>query len=92
VLIDNGSDLNVLPRHVLDKMLVDASHMKPSTMTARAYDGSPRPIIGNIDVELVIGPQSFQATLQVMDIHPSYSILLGRPWIHAARAVTSSLH
>jgi hypothetical protein len=59
VLIDNGSALNVLPRHVLDKMPVDASHMKPSIMTARAYDRSPRPIIGNIDVELIIGPQPF---------------------------------
>jgi hypothetical protein len=49
VLIDNGSALNVLPRHVLDKMPVDVSHMKPNTMTARAYDGSPRPIMGNID-------------------------------------------
>jgi hypothetical protein len=46
VLIDNGSALKVLPRHVLDKMSVDASHMKPSTMTPRAYNGSPRPIIG----------------------------------------------
>jgi hypothetical protein len=92
VLIDNGSALNVLPMHVLDKMPVDASHMKPSTMTARAYDGSPRPIIGSIDVELIIGPHPFQVTLQVMDIHPSYNILLGRPWIHAARAVASSLH
>ena len=27
-----------------------------------------------------------------MDIHPSYSMLLGRPWIHAAGAVPSSLH
>jgi hypothetical protein len=36
VLIDNGSALNVLLRHVLDKMPVDVSHMKPSTMTARA--------------------------------------------------------
>jgi hypothetical protein len=27
-----------------------------------------------------------------MDIHPSYSMLLGRPWIHVARAVASSLH
>ncbi|XP_061947974.1 uncharacterized protein LOC133671268 [Populus nigra] len=92
VLIDNGSTLNVFPRHVLDKMPVNASHMKPSTMTARAYDGSPRPIIGSIDVELIIGPQPFQVTLQVMDIHPSYNILLGRPWIHAARVVASSLH
>jgi hypothetical protein len=92
VLIDNGSALNMLPRYVLDKMPVDVSHMKPSTMTARAYDGSPRPIIRNIDIELVIGPQPFQVTLQVMDIHPSYNMLLGRPWIHAARAVASSLH
>ena len=27
-----------------------------------------------------------------MDIHPSYSMLLGRPWIHAVGAVASSLH
>jgi len=34
----------------------------------------------------------FLVTLQVMDIHHSYSMLLGRLWIHAAGAVTSSLH
>ncbi|RDX91461.1 hypothetical protein CR513_26557, partial [Mucuna pruriens] len=27
-----------------------------------------------------------------MDIRPTYSCLLGRPWIHAARAIPSSLH
>jgi hypothetical protein len=61
-------------------------------MMARAYDGSPRPIIGTLEVELYVGPQMFLVTLQVMDIHPSYSMLLGRPWIHAAGAVASSLH
>jgi hypothetical protein len=61
-------------------------------MIARAYDGSPRPIIGTLEVELYVGPQMFLVTLQVMDIHPSYSMLLGRPWIHAAGAVASSLH
>jgi hypothetical protein len=59
VLIDNGSILNVLPKHMLDQMLIDASHIKPNTMTARAYDGTPRPIIRSIDVKLVIGPQPF---------------------------------
>jgi hypothetical protein len=27
-----------------------------------------------------------------MDIHPAYSYLLGRPWIHEAGIVTSILH
>ena len=42
VLIDNDSALNVLPRHMLDEMPVDPSHMQRSVMTAIAYDGSPR--------------------------------------------------
>jgi hypothetical protein len=45
VLIDNGSALNVLPRRVLNQMLVNASHVKPNTIIARAYDKTPRPII-----------------------------------------------
>ena len=89
VLVDNGSALNVLPKHILKEMPIDESHMKPSTMMARAYDGSPRPIIGTLEVELYMGPQMFLVTLQVMDIHPSYSMLLGRPWIHAAGVVAS---
>ena len=92
VLVDNGSSLNVLPKHILEEMPIDESHMKPSTMLARAYDGTPRPILGTLEVELFVGPQMFLVTLQVMDIHPSYSMLLGRPWIHAAGAVASSLH
>ncbi|XP_052304654.1 uncharacterized protein LOC127904525 [Populus trichocarpa] len=56
VLIDNGSALNVLPKHMLEEMPIDESHIKPSTMMARAYDGSPRPIIGTLEVELYVGP------------------------------------
>jgi len=56
VLIDNGSALNVLPKHMLKGMPIDESHMKPSTMMTRAYDGSPRPIIETLEVELYVGP------------------------------------
>jgi hypothetical protein len=56
VLINNGSALNVLPKHMLKEMPVDESHVKPSTMMARAYDGSPRQIIGTLEVELYVGP------------------------------------
>jgi len=42
VLVNNGSALNVLLKHMLDEMSVDPTHMLPSTMTATAYGGSPR--------------------------------------------------
>ena len=41
---------------------------------------------------MTIGPETFLITFQVMDIDASYSCLLGRPWIHEADAVTSTLH
>jgi hypothetical protein len=48
VLVDNGSALNILPKHVLNKMPIDSTHMLPSTMTVRAYDGSPKQVVGTL--------------------------------------------
>ena len=39
-----------------------------------------------------IGPHLFSITFQVMDIIPAYSCFLGRPWIHEAGAITSTLN
>ena len=40
----------------------------------------------------MIGTSDFQITFQIMDIHPAYRYLLGRPWIHEVGVVTSTLH
>ena len=45
-----------------------------------------------IEIEMQIGPCTFKVEFQVMDISPSYNCLLGRPWIHIAGAVPSTLH
>lgn len=43
-------------------------------------------------VIICMGPAEFNIELQVMDITTSYNMLLGRPWIHMAGAVPSTLH
>ena len=60
-------------------------------MVVKAFDGSKRTVIGEVDLPMMIGPQVFQVTFQVMDIYPAYSCLLGRPCIHDAREVMSTL-
>ena len=47
---------------------------------------------GEIEIDMQIGPCTFKVEFQVMDISPSYNCLLGRPWIHIAGAVPSTLH
>ena len=54
VLIDNSSSLNVMPRSTLAKLPVDPSHMRPSNMVVRAFDGTQREVIGNIEISIKI--------------------------------------
>jgi hypothetical protein len=92
VLVDTGSSLNVMPKTTLDKLTIEGTTMRPSPLIVKAFDGSKRAVMGEIDLPVLIGPQLFTITLQIMDINPAYSCLLGRPWIHAVGAVTSTLH
>ncbi|XP_040934458.1 uncharacterized protein [Gossypium hirsutum] len=92
VLIDNGSALNVLPLTTLNRLPIDSSHMKECQNIVKAFDGTERKVMGRIEVPLQIWPNTYEVDFLVMDIKPSYNCLLGRPWIHSAGAVPSSLH
>jgi len=61
-------------------------------MVVRAFDGSKREVIGEVELPIQVGPCTFQIVFQVMDILPAYNCLLGRPWIHTAEVVPSTLH
>ncbi|KAA3485545.1 RNA-directed DNA polymerase (Reverse transcriptase), Ribonuclease H-like protein [Gossypium australe] len=92
VLIDNGSALNVMFLATLSKMPVDMSYLRPCHSIVRAFDGTRQEVMGKIEIPLEVGPCTYDIGFQVMDITPSYNCLLGRPWIHSAGAVPSSLH
>ena len=92
VLIDNGSALNVMPLATLSRISMDLSHLRPCHSTVRAFDRTMREVMEKIEIPLEVGPYIYDVEFQVMDITPSYNCLLGRPWIHSAGAVPSSLH
>ncbi|XP_058727053.1 uncharacterized protein LOC131598475 [Vicia villosa] len=92
VLIDTGSSLNVMPKVTLDKIALEGLVVRPSRLVVKAFDGSQSPVFGEVDLPVVVGPHTFCINFQVMEIEPAYTCLLGRPWIHAAGAVTSTLH
>ncbi|GAU51264.1 hypothetical protein TSUD_412510 [Trifolium subterraneum] len=92
VFVDTGSSLNVMSKITFDKLAYRGAPLRPSAIIVKAFDGSRKSVIGEIDLPILVGPYEFQITFQVMDIRASYSCLLGRPWIHEAGAVTSTLH
>ncbi|KAL2327537.1 hypothetical protein Fmac_020964 [Flemingia macrophylla] len=92
VLVDNGSSLNVMPKHTLEQVAIKGIHMRPSNTIVRAFDRSKREVVGEINLPIQIGPTIFNVEFQVIDITSAYSCLFVRPWIHDAKAVPSTLH
>ena len=91
-LLDNGSSLNVMPMSTLSRLAIDLSNLRKSRMVVRTFDGTKREILENIKLPIQVGPCTFDSEFIVMDINPSYNYLLGRPWIHMAGAVPSTLY
>ena len=92
VLLDNGSALNVCPLATAIALGYAPSDFGPSTQTVQAYDSTRREVMDTLEIELLIGPATFVTIFQVLRIPTSFNLFLGRPWIHRAGAIPSSLH
>ena len=92
VLLDNGSALNVCPLVTAIALGFSPSDFGPSTQTVKAYDGTQRTVMGTLNTHVMIGPVIYSILFQVLRIQSSFNLLLGRPWIHEAGVIPSSLH
>ncbi|XP_070002634.1 uncharacterized protein [Nicotiana sylvestris] len=92
VLIDNGSAFNICPFTTLKALGIDIGKVRECHVNVRAFNGAQRSAIGEIDLALQIGHVEFIIEFQVLDISATYNLLLGRPWIHMAGAVPSTMH
>ncbi|XP_070008312.1 uncharacterized protein [Nicotiana sylvestris] len=92
VLVDNGSSSNICLLSTLNKLKVDDERIHKNSICVRGFDGGEKDSVGDIVLELTIGPVEFTMEFQVLDVAISYNLLLGRPWIHAVKEVPSTLH
>ena len=92
VLLDNGSALNVCPLVTSIALGFSPSDFWPSIQAVRSYDGTQRTVMATLTTHVMIGPVRYFILFQVLRIQSSFNLLLGRPWIHEAGAIPSSLH
>ncbi|XP_069149116.1 uncharacterized protein [Solanum lycopersicum] len=92
VLVDDGSGLNICPLSTLKQLRFDLGKLEKNQVNVRAFDGVQRETLGAVSLIIQMGPAEFEAKFQVLDIDTSYNLLLGRPFIHMAGAIPSTLH
>lgn len=62
ILVDNGPSLKVMPRVTLEKLPHDGVQLKPNAMIVRAFDGSKKDVIGEIELSVQVDPCVFWIT------------------------------
>ncbi|XP_059634040.1 uncharacterized protein LOC132276573 [Cornus florida] len=56
------------------------------------FDGKRVEPVGTVEVAVHAAERVLMETFVVVEIHPSYNLLMGRGWIHRVRGVPSTLH
>ena len=61
-------------------------------MMPKDFEGVVSPAVGALCVDLTIGSKTLPTTFFVINGKSSYSLLLGRDWIHANCCIPSTMH
>ncbi|KAF5932738.1 hypothetical protein HYC85_028909 [Camellia sinensis] len=92
VLVDTGSAINVCPTRTAYAIGLKPADFVPTTQVIRAYDNTSREVMGTVKVQTKVGPGQHNVEFHILDVPATFNLLLGRPWLHQVKAVSSTLH
>jgi len=62
VLINTSSSLNVMPIATLEKLSYPGIQLRATCVSVRAFDGSRKVVLGDVDLPISVGPHEFKVT------------------------------
>jgi len=92
MLVDGGAAVNLMPYSTFRKLGKRTEDLCPTDMRFTDLSDNISVTRGAICVELIVGSKSLPTTFFVIDAKGTYSLLLGRDWIHANCCIPSTMH
>ena len=92
MLIDGGAAVNLMPYAMYRKLGLGEEDMIQTDMMLKDFEGAVSPAKGAICVDFTIWSKTLPTTFFVINGKGSYSMLLGRDWIHANCCIPSTMH
>ncbi|XP_024009914.1 uncharacterized protein LOC112085125 [Eutrema salsugineum] len=92
VLVDTGSSVDLIFKEALKKMDLHGVEMKPTLTPLTGFAGDTITSIGTIKLPVYVGRVTKIVKFTVIDRPAIYNIILGTPWLHSMKAVTSTYH
>uniref|UniRef100_A0A2N9J1X6 RNA-directed DNA polymerase n=1 Tax=Fagus sylvatica TaxID=28930 RepID=A0A2N9J1X6_FAGSY len=91
-LVDTGSCLNLIPLSTLQAASVPQQKIQGSPMEVTGFGGMTKHTMGHVQLVLKVGPIVALTRFHVVNAETPYHVLLGRPWLHKHKLVSSTYH
>ncbi|XP_028085065.1 uncharacterized protein LOC114286167 [Camellia sinensis] len=92
ILIDQGSSVEIMYYDPFKQMKLEDKDLAPATFPLVGFNSQPEWPVGKIILPVKAGSVTKQVEFWVLKVPTTYNLILGRGWLHAMQAVTSTYH
>jgi hypothetical protein len=92
MFVDGGAAVNVMPYTTFRKLGMGPGDLTPTSIVLNDFAGNPSDTKGCVHVDLMIASKTLLTTFFIIEGKGTYSLLLGRDWIHANCCIPSTMH
>jgi hypothetical protein len=92
MLVDTGAAVNLMSYSVLRRLGCSTGDLIKTNVTLSDFNGPTSEAQGVLSVDLTVGSKTVPTSFFVVNSKSTYTILLGRDWIHANCCIPSTMH
>ncbi|XP_021764109.1 uncharacterized protein LOC110728767 [Chenopodium quinoa] len=92
ILVDNGSSANIIMLDTLKHMNIDEKNIINNSTILVGFSGETKKTSGEITLANFAKGINLQVKFLMINKLSSNNMILGRPWIHEMKSITSTYH
>jgi hypothetical protein len=92
MLVDTIAVVNIMPYSVLRRLGHSADDLIKTNITLSDFNGQASEAQGVLNVDLIVGSKTIPTSFFIVSSKSTYTVLLGRDWIHANCCISSTMH
>jgi hypothetical protein len=92
MLVDTGATVNIMLYSVLRRLGRSAEDLIKTNVTLSDFNGQASEAQGVLNVDLTVGSKTVLTSFFIVSTKSTYTVLLGRDWIHANCCIPSMMH
>jgi predicted aspartyl protease len=92
MLVDTGATVNIMPYSVLHRLGRSVEDLIETNVMLSDFNGQTLEAQGVLNVDLIVGSKTIPTSFFIISSKSTYTVLLGRDWIHANYCIPSMMH